>query len=317
MRAAVLTAPDLLPVEADFPEPQPIGDAPLLRLIGAGMHQVVRSIASGRHYGSSDAFPVVPGVDAVARTADGALVYTGWPRAPWGTMAELLATPLSIPLPDGADPLAIAAGMNPAMSGWMPLVQHRAARGELGTVLVLGATGMAGHLAVQSALALGAAHVIAAGRDAAALEQARETGAEAVSLTAGPGDLAAAVSASTPSLVLDYVWGPVAETAFAALGRRGRPGLEDDTADISYVQIGALGGMDAAVPAALLRSRNLRISGSGAGSVSTERLVAELPVVMARIADGTLQVPYTAYPLSRVGEAWKHRGRDRAVVVPD
>lgn len=108
--------------------------------------------------------------------------------------------------------------------------------------------------------------------------------------------------------------GPVAETAFAALGRRG---LGDDDADISYVQIGALGGLEAAVPATLLRSRRIRISGSAAGSVSTEQIVAELPKVMALIADGTLEVPYTAYPLSRVGEAWTHTGRDRAVVTPD
>ena len=114
--------------------------------------------------------------------------------------------------------------------------------------------------------------------------------------------------------MLDYVWGPASETAFAALGRRG---LDDDAADIDYVQIGSLGSLDARVPASLLRSRRIRISGSGAGSVSTERMVAELPAVMALIADGTLQVPYTAYPLSRVGDAWAHIGRERAVVVPD
>ena len=85
--------------------------------------------------------------------------------------------------------------------------------------------------------------------------------------------------------MLDYVWGPAAETAFAALGRRG---LDDDAADIDYVQIGSLGGLDARVPGSLLRSRRNRISGSGAGSVSTERMVAELPAMMALIADGTI-----------------------------
>lgn len=241
------------------------------------------------------------------------------------TPACRLLTPplLAVPLPPAfqtgaADPLAVAAGMNPAMSGWMPLVTHRDARGSLGTVLVIGATGMAGHLAVQSAFALGAERVIAAGRDEAALARAAAAGAEAVALdpaaASGFSSLEKAVQASTPSLVLDYVWGPAAETAFAALGRRG---LDDDAADIDYVQIGSLGGLDARVPASLLRSRRIRISGSGAGSVSTERMVAELPAVMALIADGTLQVPYTDYPLSRVGEAWAHAGRERAVVVPD
>ncbi|MFT4211194.1 MAG: zinc-binding alcohol dehydrogenase family protein [Microbacterium sp.] len=308
MRAAVLTGPDTIPACAEFPEPE--GDT--LELVGAGIHQVVRSIATGRHYGSDHVYPLVPGVDAVARTADGRLVYTGWPRAPWGTLAERMATPIGLDLPAGADPLAVAAGMNPGMSGWMPLVQRTGETGALGTVLVLGATGMAGRLAVQAAFALGAEHVIAAGRDAGALAELTASGAQAVSL-ADPEALRDAVGAHTPSLVLDYVWGPVAEAAFAALGRRG---LDDDTADISYVQIGALGGVDAAVPATLLRSRRIRLSGSGAGSVSTERLLAELPRIMALIADGTLTVPYTAYPLARVAEAWTHAGRTRAVVTP-
>ncbi len=311
MRAAILTAPDSVPVCAEFPDPEPLPGHDLLELVGAGLHQVVRSLATGRHYGSSHAYPLVPGVDAVARTADGRLVYTGWPRAPWGTVAERLSTAVGIELPVGADPLAVAAGMNPGMSGWVPLTLHREARGPLGTVLVLGATGMAGHMAVQSAFALGAERVVAAGRDPQALDWLATTGAVAVSL-ADDAALANAL-ADAPDLVLDYVWGPVAEAAFAALGRRG---LGDDTADISYVQIGAVAGRDAAVPATLLRSRRIRISGSGAGSVSTERMIAELPKVAALIADGTLDAPYTAYPLDRIGDAWAHAGRDRAVVTP-
>lgn len=314
MRAAVLTSPDAVPVAGDFPEPEPLGSGPILSLVGAGMHQVVRSVARGRHYGSTGAYPLVPGVDAVARTPEGALVYTGWTTAPWGTMAEHLATRASVPLPDGVDPLAVAAGMNPAMSGWVPLVERQEQIGDLGTVLILGATGMAGTLAAQAALSLGATHVIGAGRDAGALAHLGSLGVTPVSLTEGPQDLAQALAPQAPSLVLDYVWGGVAETAFAALARTG---LDDDDADISYVQIGALGGLDAAVPATLLRSRRIRLSGSGAGSLSTARLMAEFPRIMARIADGTLTVPYTAYPLSRVGDAWNHAGRDRAVVIPD
>lgn len=313
MRAAVLTSADAMPTCADFPEPEPIGGRPLLGLVGAGMHQVVRSIASGRHYGSTDSYPLVLGVDAVAERPDGTLVYTGFTRAPWGTMAERLATPFEIPLPKGADPLKIAAGMNPAMSGFMPLVAHQEQHGALGAVLVLGATGIAGRAAVQAAMALGAERVIAAGRDQAALEELASLGAETVALTAEAEPLAAALHQGTPSLVLDYVWGPVAESAFAALGRRG---LQDDDADISYVQIGAVAGADAQVPASLLRSRKITLSGSGAGSMSTADLMAQLPVLMGHLADGAIDVRYTAYPLERIGEAWTHGGRSRAVVTP-
>jgi hypothetical protein len=111
------------------------------------------------------------------------------------------------------------------------------------------------------------------------------------------------------------VWGPVAEAAFAALGGAGPD--DDETGAIDYVQIGSLAGTEAALPAALLRSRRIRVTGSGTGSVSKAQMIAELPDVLARFADGTFDAPYTAYPLSRIGEAWAHQGRTRAVVVPD
>ncbi|MEV0828930.1 hypothetical protein [Nonomuraea rubra] len=314
MRAAVVNTPGSAPVCADFPDPeQRPGQAPL-RLVGAGLHHIVRGLASGRHYGSGQAYPLVPGIDAVARTEEGRLVYTGLARSPWGTMAERLVTPFEVELPSGADPLEVAAGMNPAMAGWMPLTAHREEAGELGTVLVLGATGTSGGLAVRAALSLGAKQVIAAGRDHEALERLRGPGTITVPLAApgaGATALAAAVAEARPTLVLDFVWGAVAEAAFAALG------TADGGAAIDYVQIGSLAGSEAALPAALLRSRRIRISGSGAGSVSKAEMIAEFPEIIARFADGTFDAPYTAYPLSRVGEAWAHQGHTRAVIIPD
>jgi NADPH:quinone reductase-like Zn-dependent oxidoreductase len=323
MRAAIVTAPEVSPVCDDFPEPVvPPGHEPL-HLVGAGLHNIVRGLASGRHYHHGRmVYPLVPGIDAVARTGDGRLVYAGYARPPFGTMAERLFAPFQAEVPAGADPLAIAAGMNPGLSGWMPLTARRREVGALGTVLVLGATGMSGSLAVQGALALGAERVVAAGRDPEALERLRGVGATTVSLVQDGPDalekaLAGAVAETPPGLVLDYLWGPVAEAAFAALGRGGEDTGEDAGAGTAYVQIGSLAGQEASLPADLLRSRRIRISGSGVGSVSAEEMLAEAPEIMARFADGSLRLPYTAYPLSRIGEAWAHTGRNRAVVVPD
>lgn len=318
MRAAVVETPGTAPVCAEFPDPEQWPGRTPLRLVGAGLHHVVRGMATGRHYGSGGVYPLVPGVDAVARTADGRLVYTGFTRPPWGTMAEWMVTPFAVDLPAGADPLAVAAGMNPALSGWMPLVARHREAGELGTVLVLGATGMSGGLAVRAALALGAKQVVAAGRDRAALERLSDPRMITVALASdAPGTwadtLAATVAETQPTLVLDYVWGPVAEAAFAALGTSGA----DDSAAVDYVQIGSLAGADALLPAEVLRSRRIRVSGSGKGSVSKEQMIAELPDILARFADGTFDAPYTGYPLGSIGEAWAHQGRTRAVVVPD
>ncbi len=312
MRAAVLTSPDIDPICTDFPDPEPFPGREPLTLVAAGMHQVVRSIATGRHYGSTGSYPLVPGVDAVARHDDGTLVYTGFATPPWGTMAEKIATRFDLPLPAGADPLAVAAGMNPGMPGYMTLTQHLERAGELGNVLVLGATGMSGRIAVQIALGLGATRVIAVGRDQAELDALQATGAEAVSIAESSQALEACVQDEAPSLILDFLWGSAAESLFAALGRSG---LEDDTADISWVQIGSLAGTVVALPASLLRSRRITISGHGAGSASMAELLAKLPKLMAMIADGTISIPYTAYPLERISDAWNHTGRTRAVVT--
>lgn len=326
MKAAVIPEPGADPIWADFQEPAVDDEHRLAYLVGAGIHPVVRSMVAGRHYGSADVWPAVPGVDAVARTTGGELIYTGWIEAPWGTMAERMAVPapFGIAVPDHADPLAVAAGLNPGMSSWLPLSFRCAERNDvgLGPVLILGATGIAGGIAVNNAAALGAPMIVAVGRDAGQLERlsARfgDGQVRTVRLTAGQQDDAAAISDAlgdqAPDIVLDFVWGSVAEAAFAALERRG---IDDDDADIRYVEIGAIAGRTAAVPAALLRSRRITISGSGAGSASTQRIMEELPNFMARIADSTVEVPYTAYPLRRIREAWHNDTGRRAVVVPD
>jgi NADPH:quinone reductase-like Zn-dependent oxidoreductase len=329
MKAAVTHAPGEAPRFGDFAEPVVSAGRELAELVAAGIHPLTRSLAEGRHYGSTGGYPLIPGADAVARTADGTLLYTGYIEAPYGTLAERMAISGGTRLPAGADPAAVAGGLNPGLSSWMPLLAHRdqagAARqhagpaGALGTVVILGVTGMAGLLAVQNARILGAARVIGAGRSRAGLDRAAQAGATAVPLggdqQADAAALAAALDGETPSLILDYVWGPVAEAMFAALGRRG---LHEERSDIGYIEIGALAGPQASVPAALLRSRRLRISGSGAGSGSLSAIMAQLPVYMQMIADGQVTVPTRTFPLSQVTVGWAaaRDGGPRVVIVP-
>lgn len=104
MKAVVINSPQAGPVCGDFAGPAPAQGEQVFELVGAGLHQIVRSIASVSHDGSGDVDPFVPGVDAVARGVDGGLVYTGFITEPWGTMAERMSARLGIPVPDGADP---------------------------------------------------------------------------------------------------------------------------------------------------------------------------------------------------------------------
>lgn len=311
MQAVVVAAPGAEPTWTEFADPVPREGEQIVDLVAAGVHHVVRSIASGRHYGSSEDYPLVPGVDCVARTADGTLVYTGLVREPWGTMAERLAVPMTIPLPPGADPAVIAGGTNPGMSGWLPL-RARAAEWDLDTVVVLGATGASGRIATRAALLLGAEQVIAVGRDHAALAALAEDRVRPVDLTAGEQGLTSALAGADVSLVLDYLWGPVAELAFAALSRRG---LTEDIGDCRYVQIGSVAGPTTTLPAALLRSRRITLVGNGAGSASTRDLRSELPRLLEHLASGALPVDVTAHPISEVASVWSEPSRSRLVLT--
>ena len=307
MKAVILYAPDSVPVYGDFDEPAAGEGSQIVELVAAGIHQLTRSVATGRHYSRGGVFPVIPGLNAVARTADGELVFTSSGPPPYGTFAERIASPgaMRFPLPHGAQPEAVAAGVNPGMASWLPLKARQAEAGTLGTVLVLGVTGMSGFLAAQNARLLGAARVVGAGRSRSGLERAAAAGAQTVALS-GDRDtdaeaLADILDGDAPGLVLDFVWGPVGETAFQALARQGSG---QDDADIKYVQIGALAGAEAAVPSSLLRSRKLTISGSGAGSVAAADIKAQIPVYIQLITGGSVQVPFRTFPLSDVSAAW-------------
>jgi NADPH:quinone reductase-like Zn-dependent oxidoreductase len=321
MKAAILHSADSVPVYGDFAEPTAGSGHQIVELVAAGIHHVTRSVAAGRHYGSEGAYPLIPGLNAVARAADGQLVFTSSAPPPYGTFAERIASPdtMRFRLPDGAPPEAVAAGVNPGMASWLPLKARQAEAGKLATVLVLGVTGMSGFLAAQNARLLGAARVVGAGRSRQGLDRAAAAGAETVALTgdrdADAEALATTLNGDAPGLVLDFVWGPVAETAFQTLGRRG---LSEDTADIAYVQIGALAGAEAAVPSSLLRSRKLTISGSGAGSVPAAEIKAQIPVYLQLIADGSVQVPFQTFPLSEAAAAWTASAEPgpRVVLVP-
>ena len=323
MKAAILRAPDSVPVYGDFVEPTAGEGTEIVELVAAGIHQLTRAVAAGRHYGSAGVFPLIPGLNAVARRADGELVFTSSAGSPpYGTFAERIASPeaMRFPLPGRAHPEAVAAGVNPGMASWLPLNARQAEAGSLGTVLILGVTGMAGFLATQNARLLGAARVIGAGRSRPGLDRAAAAGAQAVALTgdtdADAGALARALDGDAPGLVLDFLWGTVAETAFGALARRG---LSEDSSAIKYVQIGMLAGAAAAVPATLLGSRKLTISGSGAGSVPAAQIRAQIPAYIQLIAEGAVDVPFRTFPLSDAGAAWTASAEPgpRVVLVRD
>ena len=314
MKAAIIDRAGADARYGDFPDPEPTEAETLSRVLAAGIHPVVRDLAAHTHYGSEGVYPLVPGVDCVARAEDGVARYAGFIRSPWGTFAERVATRMGLPLPEGADPIAIAGALNPGLSSWLPLVARAREVGDLGTVLIVGATGFAGRIAVQSALALGAERVVGVGRDEDRLAEVRRLGGVPVSLADGPDAVVSAAAGASPSLVLDYLWGSAATMVWDALSGHG---MDEDDADILHVEMGTAAGGHAALPGELLRSRRLTVRGSGAGSTPVTEIMAQLPVFMEKVASGQVVAPVEVFPLARVDEAWAYRGPRRAVVVPD
>jgi NADPH:quinone reductase-like Zn-dependent oxidoreductase len=319
MHAAVVTSFDEPPHYLDFDVPQPGGGHQRLATVQAvGLHPRVRTDASGRHYSSSGVLPMIPGIDGVARLDDGTLVYFVADDDVPGPMAEKTIVDLrrSVELPEGADVLRIAAAMNPAMSSWVAL--RRRVPIEPGhSVLVLGATGNAGAMAIQVAKRLGAGRVVGAGRDATRLTTLRDFGADAVvQLTDDAQATASALgeTAADVDIVIDYLWGEPTQRAITAL----LMARSDRGQALNWIQIGAMAGPTIELPSVALRSANLRIQGNGQGAVSARVYLAELPSLIEEINAGTFSITPRAKPLREVEAAWKNPDipGERICIVP-
>jgi len=317
MHAALVTSFDAPPRYAVIDPPSATEpDDVVIDVVAAALHPRVRSGAAGAHYASSTALPVVPGIDGVGRLPDGERVYFLTLDSAHGTMAEqtVVRRERCVALPDGAADIAVAAAINPAMSSWVPL-RHRVAMRPGHRVLVLGATGSAGRLAVQIARRLGAGWVAAAGRDPAKLAPLSDVGADAL-ICLGTNDLASAVldAAADTDIVIDYLWGPPAQALLpAVLAAR-----SDPARPLTWLHIGAIAGPAISLPSAALRAHNLTITGSGQGSIAAAEFLAQIPALVAEIASGALAVDALPLPLAEVESAWNApvSREHRVVFVP-
>jgi NADPH:quinone reductase-like Zn-dependent oxidoreductase len=304
LKAAVVRAAGLTPVYDDFAEPTSAPGENRIAVTAAALSPLARSRAAGAHYSASGGFPAVVGVDGVGRLDDGRRVYFLLPRPPWGAMAERAVAPAAqiAPLPDGLDDATAAAIANPGMSSWAAFKERAKLKaGE--TVLINGATGSAGRLAVQIARRLGAKTVIATGRNPDALRALAALGADA---TIPFGDNEAALEdrfrrqfAEGVDVVVDYLWGKSAERLLVAAAK----GLKEG-ASLRFVHVGAASGPNIALPGAVLRSKAITLMGSGLGSVPLDRLTADIGELLQAAATGGFTIPVKAVPLSDVGRAW-------------
>ncbi len=307
MKAALVTGPGKTPVFADFQEPQPKDGDLLISVTAAAIHQVVKSRASGTHYSSSGRFPFVAGIDGVGRAEDGGRVYFVLPEPPFGSMAERIAIAPShcLPVPDGLDDVTAATLANPGLSSWAAYVERAKLRpGE--TVLINGATGTSGRLAVQIAKHLGAGKVIATGRNADALAELPALGAD---ITLSLEEDFRPYFAEGIDVVIDYLWGKSAETLLIAAAKAG-----PEAHPIRFVQIGSISGGDITLPSAVLRSSAIELMGSGNGSVPMEKLIACIGDLLQAALPVGLKIAVTPATLSEVEQAWPKDDSQRRTV---
>lgn len=310
MKAALVTEWGRVPAYTDVPTPQAHEGTQVATVEASALTNLTRALVSGKHYASKEiALPAIPGVDGVARLADGRRIYTG-ALGYSGMMAEqAVVDPRGgVEIPEHVDSVTAAALPNPGISAWTAL-SHAAAVKPGDHVLVLGATGVTGSMAVQLAGAMfGAETVVAAGRNPERLEWLRSAGAHDT-IALGEQDLSARVAemhARRPfDAVLDYLWGDPAAEVLTALAASHPAAHYHPT---RFVQIGSMTGPTLTLDAAVLRSTGITLCGVGIGSVPHEVLgrarTEALPKLFDMAAAGQLELRTQPRALADVAEVW-------------
>jgi NADPH:quinone reductase-like Zn-dependent oxidoreductase len=323
MLAAVLRRHGEPPAAGPHPVPRRQPGEALVRVTAAPINALDLLCASGTSYFGAPALPYVPGTQGVGVVAEaddmpaGQRVWfscTAGMRPGDGAMAQLCVVPVTAILPlhdDVSDDLAAALGLS-AIAAWMALTWRAGLqRGE--HVIVLGASGNVGQIAVQAARLLGAGRVVAACRDRYGRERATELGADGVAdLTGDDTDAIAArlahATGNRADLVLDPVWGRPAEASLRVLSPHGR-----------LVNLGSSAGAQASIGSAALRSGVLSVLGYTNNMLTDEQKAAALSEILTHAAAGRLTADRETLPLDHAAEGWSRCGRAphrRPVLIP-
>jgi NADPH2:quinone reductase len=337
VRAAIVEALGRPPAPADVAEPQRQRGEALVRIRAAALNPVELHIWNGRFFDGPPQPPYVIGLEGVGVVEEGErlapgtrvrveFVHPGYGRD--GAIAEYAVAPEEpdasdrasqasvAPIGDELDDTAAAALGVPAFTALMCLerAQRAGASLEGAHVLVTGATGAVGSLAVQLAKLMGAARLVAAGRNPERLERARSLGADAtVELGDGLGpeelrDRFAEAAGGRLDIALDPLWGEPARAAIEALTRDG-----------VYVSFGQAASPLAELSGIPMRNRRVTVVGhSGAWATPQERQAALARAhELAHRHGSPLTLDTEELALHEIGDAWKRLSRSagRRLVV--
>jgi NADPH2:quinone reductase len=310
VRAAVIRELGRPPELADRPEPA--GEA-IYEIAAVSLNPVDINVCAGRYFGGHPELPYVTGCEGVGRAPDGTRVYLfgdGLGLSRDGLLAERAAAPadVGIPLPEGvSDETATSFGIA-GMAGWMPVAWRTPVRTD-DRVLVLGATGTVGLVAVQAAKLLGATHVVAVGRNKERLKRAAQLGADAT-VSLEEDDLVTAFKEAAggggPTYIVDTLWGPPAAAGIQAAA----PGWR-------MVQIGQSAGAEASLSSAAVRGKMGELYGYSVFAVPEDDFREQYLRLIGHAAAGEIILDIETYPLERIAEAWERQaaGANAKLVV--
>ena len=310
MRAAVLHSHGDAPRVGDFDDPREQPGCAVVDVAAAGLHHLDLHKASGSFYTGPPPLPSVVGTAGVGRLDDGTRVYFDESVPPYGSMAERTLVPRDamLPVADGvADEVAAALG-NTGLGGWLAVEWRSGLRpGE--TVLVLGATGAVGSVAVQAARLLGAGRVVAADLPG---ERLHRLGADAFVEIDGQDDLAERIREAAGGgvdVTIDMLWGAPALAAMNAAARFAR-----------HVEVGNMAAPEIVLPAPLIRSSSLDVRGFSVAQPPLELKRDAYLRLTGHAATGDIAIDVDPRPLDEVAEAWERQrqaaGGPKTVLVP-
>lgn len=295
--------------ESNFPAPIANNNETIVNVIASSLSNRARSGALGNHYSSTGKLPMIPGVDGIGTLPNGKKVYF----VGNGSFAEQAAVLNHhwVKVPDGLNDIKLAGLMNPAMSSWMAL-KYRAHFKKGQKVMILGATGNAGSLAIQIAKRLGASKIVAVARNSEKLNQAVLLGATHTVCLTDDNETVTKNLANVGKdidVVLDYLWGDVSATAMTAI----IPNRDNDRQLLKWVEIGSSAGATSPIPGAAFRAVTLELIGSGQGSVSPLNIIKTLKEILKSEKAKPFEFSYQELPLSSFTKGWNDTSSNRVV----
>jgi len=322
MKAAVLHNFGEIPHYEEFPDQTPGSGDIVIQVKAVALENVDKAIAKGTHYSSATFFPRFPAIvghSGIGALPDGTLAGFGGIKNPYGAMAEKVVVPQGYyaPVPQGIDAAVAAALPAPALTSLLAFkYSAKLQPGE--TVLINGATGIAGMLAVQIAKFLGAGRIVGTGRNEESLKRVVKLGADAV-VNISQSDRALAESFKKESgkgydIIIDFLWGHPTEVFLKTLVPAE---LNFPKRRIRLVQIGEMAGPAVSLTADMLRTSGLEIYGASAG-ITPQAVGENAKQVWDWIKEEKIHMDIEKVPLEDIESAWNRTNLEgkRIVIVP-